>query len=112
MFNKIMALFCKEDCPVNLTIQEIANLTNYLADKGVIVLPAKVGTPIYYIEDECDFPDDCHQKMTCKSCEYHNCHIEKTRFHISILNDKGEMEGVYKYYLTREEAEAEMKKLL
>lgn len=46
-----------------------------------VVLPCKVGEPIWEVLDVCEFPGDCHATQTCKGCEYREVFKEKTGAH-------------------------------
>lgn len=74
----------------------------------LVVLPCKVGDAVYRIYDDCEFPGDCYTKRKCKGCEYRNLFIEEQAFCISMLSQNGTLGRPY--YLTREEAEAAMRK--
>lgn len=76
--------------------------------KKLIVLPCKIGDTIYRIIDDCEFPGDCGTKRMCKGCEYRNLFIEENSFCISLLGNDGKLRSGY--FLTKEEAEAALRK--
>ena len=74
-----------------------------------IVLPCKVGSTVYRIYDDCDFPGACGTKMLCKGCHYRNLFIEKQAFCLSMLSQNGKLE--HPYYLTSKEAKVALAKM-
>ena len=72
-----------------------------------MVLPCKMGDPVWRLYDDCDFPGDCYTKQKCRGCEYRNLFIEEQAFCLSMLSQNGELNPPY--YTTREEAEAALK---
>lgn len=72
-----------------------------------VVLPCKMGDPVWRLYDDCDFPGDCYTKQKCRGCEYRNLFIEEQAFCLSMLSQNGELNPPY--YTTREEAEAALK---
>lgn len=72
-----------------------------------IVLPCKIGDPMWRLYDDCDLTGDCYTKQKCKGCEYRNLFIEEQAFCLSMLGQNGKLNPPY--YTTREEAEAALK---
>ena len=72
-----------------------------------VVLPCKIGDPMWRLYDDCDLTGDCYTKQKCKGCEYRNLFIEEQAFCLSMLGQNGKLNPPY--YTTREEAEAALK---
>ena len=72
-----------------------------------VVLPCKVGSPVWRIYDDCEFPGDCGTKQKCSGCEYRNLFVEEQAFCLSMLSQNGKLS--YPYFATPEDAEAVLK---
>lgn len=72
-----------------------------------VVLPCKIGDPVWRLYDDCDFPGDCYTKQKCRGCEYRNLFIEEQAFCLSMLCQNGKLAPPY--YTIRAEAEAALK---
>ena len=72
-------------------------------EKRLLILPCEIGSTIYKVKEECDFPCDCHARRTCGNCEYFHRNIEKYSFDLSMLDKNGNL--ISGYYLSPEEAE-------
>ena len=73
-----------------------------------VVLPCKIGDPVWRLYDDCDFPGDCYTKQKCRGCEYRNLFIEEQAFCLSMLCQNGKLSPPY--YTTRAEAEAALRR--
>lgn len=74
-----------------------------------VVLPCKVGEPIWEVLDVCEFPGDCHATQTCKGCEYREVFKEKLALTLYMLSESGKLEPPY--YASEKEAEAALEKM-
>lgn len=74
-----------------------------------IVLPCKIGEPIWEVLDVCNFPGDCHETQTCKGCEYREIFKEKLAFSLYMISRNGKLEPPY--YVSEKEAEAALEKM-
>ena len=73
-----------------------------------VVLPCKIGDPVWRLYDDCDLPGDCYTKQKCKGCEYRNLFIEEQAFCLSMLGQNGKLNPPY--YTTNEEAQAALRR--
>ena len=73
-----------------------------------VVLPCKIGGPVWRLYDDCDFPGDCYTKQKCRGCEYRNLFIEEQAFCLSMLCQNGKLAPPY--YTIRAEAEAALRR--
>lgn len=76
-------------------------------DGRCVVLPCKVGAPVWRIYDDCEFPGDCGTKQKCRGCEYRNIFAEEQAFCLSMLSQNGKLG--HPYYTSIEAAEAALK---
>lgn len=74
-----------------------------------VVLPCKVGEPIWEVLDVCEFPGDCHATQTCKGCEYREVFKEKLALTLYMLSESGKLEPPY--YASEKEAESELERM-
>ena len=74
-----------------------------------IVLPCKIGDPVWEVLDVCNFPGDCHETQTCKGCEYREIFKEKLAFSLYMISRNGKFEPPY--YASEKEAEAALEKM-
>lgn len=74
-----------------------------------VVLPCKVGEPIWEVLDVCEFPGDCHATQTCKGCEYREVFKEKLALTLYMLSESGKLEPPY--YASEKEAESALEKM-
>lgn len=72
-----------------------------------VVLPCKVGSPVWRVYDDCEFPGDCGTKQKCKGCEYRNIFAEEQAFCMSMLSQNGKLG--HPYYTSLEAAEDALK---
>lgn len=78
-------------------------------DEGrCVVLPCKIGDPVWRLYDDCDLPGDCYTKQKCKGCEYRNLFIEEQAFCLSMLSQNGKLAPPY--YTTFAEAQAALRR--
>ena len=73
-----------------------------------VVMPCKIGDPVWRLYDDCDFPGDCYTKQKCRGCEYRNLFIEEQAFCLSMLCQNGKLAPPY--YTIRAEAEAALRR--
>ena len=73
-----------------------------------VVLPCKIGDPVWRLYDDCDFPGDCYTTQKCGGCEYRNLFIEEQAFCLSMLSQNGKLDPPY--YTTLAEAEAALRR--
>lgn len=76
-------------------------------DGRCMVLPCKVGSPVWRVYDDCEFPGDCGTKQKCNGCEYRNIFAEEQAFCLSMLSQNGKLG--HPYYTNIEAAEAALK---
>lgn len=76
-------------------------------DGRYVVLPCKVGSPVWRVYDDCEFPGDCGTKQKCNGCEYRNIFAEEQAFCLSMLSQNGKLG--HPYYTSIEAAEAALK---
>lgn len=76
-------------------------------DGRCVVLPCKIGYPVWRVYDDCEFPGDCGTKQKCKGCEYRNIFAEEQAFCMSMLSQNGKLG--HPYYTSLEAAEAALK---
>lgn len=76
-------------------------------DGRCVVLPCKIGSPVWRVYDDCEFPGDCGTKQKCKGCEYRNIFAEEQAFCMSMLSQNGKLG--HPYYTSLEAAEAALK---
>lgn len=74
-----------------------------------VVLPCKIGEPIWKVLDVCEFPGDCHATQTCKGCEYREVFKEKLALTLYMLSESGKLEPPY--YASEKEAESALEKM-
>ena len=72
-------------------------------DGRCVVSPCKVGSPVWRVYDDCEFPGDCYTKQKCKGCEYRNVFAEEQAFCLSMLSQNGKLK--HPYYTSLEAAE-------
>ena len=77
-------------------------------ERRCVVLPCKIGDPVWRLYDDCDFPGDCYTKQKCRGCEYRNLFIEEQAFCLSMLCQNGKLAPPY--YTIRAEAEAALRR--
>ena len=77
-------------------------------ERRCVVLPCKIGDPVWRLYDDCDFPGDCYTKQKCRGCEYRNLFIEEQAFCLSMLGQNGKLNPPY--YTTNEEAQAALRR--
>lgn len=113
---------CKT-CPIAKAFDRLATIEDILGDDydldrlrelveadrdgRCVVLPCKVGSPVWRVYDDCDFPGDCGTKQKCNGCEYRNIFAEEQAFCLSMLSQNGKLG--YPYYTSIEAAEAALK---
>ena len=90
-----------------LSAARLRELAEADRDGRCVVLPCKVGSEVWRIYDDCEFPGDCGTKQKCNGCEYRNIFAEKQAFCLSMLSQNGKLG--HPYYMTFESAEAAMK---
>ena len=90
-----------------LSAARLRELAEADRDGRCVVLPCKVGSEVWRIYDDCEFPGDCGTKQKCNGCEYRNIFAEKQAFCFSMLSQNGKLG--HPYYMTFESAEAAMK---
>ena len=89
-------------------VDRLAELAEADREGRCVVLPCKIGDPVWRLYDDCDFPGDCYTKQKCRGCEYRNLFIEEQAFCLSMLCQNGKLSPPY--YTTRAEAEAELQR--
>ena len=87
-----------------LPIDRLRELVQADREGRCVVLPCKIGGPVWRLYDDCDFPGDCYTKQKCRGCEYRNLFIEEQAFCLSMLCQNGKLAPPY--YTIRAEAEA------
>ena len=70
----------------------------------LMILPCKIGSTVYIIKDNCDYPDDCYQSKLCDKCKYRNIYIEEDTFLLKDIIDNLDDFGKT-IFLKKEEAE-------
>lgn len=80
-----------------------AELADYLLENGVITLPCKVGNKVYVFVNWCDYTN-CHFEGCAGCLKCNDKGIVERKFNYSMLDDFGKT-----VFLTREEAEKELK---
>lgn len=76
-------------------------------DGRCVVLPCKVGSSVWRVYDDCEFPGDCGTKQKCNGCEYRNIFVEEQAFCMSMLSQNGNLG--HPYYTSIEAAESALK---
>lgn len=101
---------CCPDDPVHFQglLDKLKGWREAERDGRLVVLPCKVGDTVYRIIDDCTLPGDCGTRMKCKGCDYRNLFVEPEAFSLSLLCNNGTLKTGY--YLTRQEAEAALRK--
>lgn len=89
-------------------LDELREMVQAKREGRCVVLPCKIGDPVWRLYDDCDLPGDCYTKQKCKGCEYRNLFIEEQAFCLSMLCQNGKLAPPY--YTTREEAEAALRR--
>ena len=89
-------------------LDRLRELVDADRDGRCIVLPCKIGDPVWRLYDDCDFPGDCYTKQKCGGCEYRNLFIEEQAFCLSMLSQNGKLDPPY--YTTLAEAEAALRR--
>ncbi len=92
---------------LKISLARLCEILQAETEGRCVVLPCKMGDPVWRLYDDCDFPGDCYTKQKCRGCEYRNLFIEEQAFCLSMLSQNGELNPPY--YTTREEAEAALK---
>ena len=114
---------CKT-CPIAKAFDRLAAIEDILGDEydldelkevvqakregRCVVMPCKIGDPVWRLYDDCDFPGDCYTKQKCRGCEYRNLFIEEQAFCLSMLCQNGKLAPPY--YTIRAEAEAALRR--
>lgn len=88
-------------------LERLRELVEADRDGRCIVLPCKIGSPVWRVYDDCEFPGDCGTKQKCKGCEYRNIFAEEQAFCLSMLSQNGKLG--HPYYTSLEAAEAALK---
>ena len=86
-----------------LPLKRIRELAQADREGRCVVLPCKIGDPVWRLYDDCDFPGDCYTKQKCRGCEYRNLFIEEQAFCLSMLCQNGKLAPPY--YTIRADAE-------
>ena len=89
-------------------LDELRKIIQAKREGRCVVLPCKIGDPVWRLYDDCYFPGDCYTKQKCKGCEYRNLFIEEQAFCLSMLGKNGKLNPPY--YTTNEEAEAALRR--
>ena len=84
-------------------VDRLAELAQADREGRCVVLPCKIGDPVWRLYDDCDFPGDCYTKQKCRGCEYRNLFIEEQAFCLSMLCQNGKLAPPY--YTIRADAE-------
>jgi len=99
----INALAAYED--TGLTPEEVAELAKAKADGRLVVLPCKIGTKVYFVSQDCEM---CRSLQKDEPCLFGDCPypgITETIFTYGAIGQFGKT-----VFLTREEAEAALRK--
>ena len=88
-----------DNAMTKLTQYEIAH-----QEEKLMILPCKIGSTVYIIKDNCDYPDDCYQSKLCDKCKYRNIYIEEDTFLLKDIIDNLDDFGKT-IFLKKEEAE-------
>lgn len=89
-------------------LDELREIIQAKREGQCVVLPCKIGDPVWRLYDDCDFPGDCYTKQKCRGCEYRNLFIEEQAFCLSMLCQNGKL--ALPYYTIRAEAEAALRR--
>ena len=89
-------------------LDKLMELVQAKREGRCVVLPCKIGDPVWRLYDDCDFPGDCYTKQKCRGCEYRNLFIEEQAFCLSMLCQNGKLAPPY--YTIRAEAEAALRR--
>lgn len=89
-------------------IDRLRELAQAELEGRCVVMPCKIGDPVWRLYDDCDFPGDCYTKQKCRGCEYRNLFIEEQAFCLSMLCQNGKLAPPY--YTIRAEAEAALRR--
>lgn len=89
-------------------LDRLCELAQAAREGRCVVLPCKIGDPVWRLYDDCDFPGDCYTKQKCGGCEYRNLFIEEQAFCLSMLSRNGKLDPPY--YTTLAEAEAALRR--
>ena len=93
-------------------IDKLAEYETAEEEGRLVVLPCSPKDTLYFLVDDCDYPNDCGQNRTCNRCEYRNLHVEKDTLSQTTIVASLRLFGKT-IFLTKEEAEKaleEMKK--
>lgn len=89
-------------------LERLRELAQAELEGRCVVMPCKIGDPVWRLYDDCDFPGDCYTKQKCRGCEYRNLFIEEQAFCLSMLCQNGKLAPPY--YTIRAEAEAALRR--
>ena len=84
-------------------LDELREMVQAKREGRCVVMPCKIGDPVWRLYDDCDFPGDCYTKQKCRGCEYRNLFIEEQAFCLSMLCQNGKLAPPY--YTIRADAE-------
>lgn len=96
------------DITTPIPLDRLRELVEADRDGRCVVLPCKIGDPVWRLYDDCDFPGDCYTTQKCGGCEYRNLFIEEQAFCLSMLSQNGKLDPPY--YTTLAEAEAALRR--
>lgn len=100
IYNKTLGIIQEE---TGVTIERLCELAKADNEGLCVVLPCKIGSPVWRIYDDCEFPGDCGTKQKCNGCEYRNIFAEEQAFCLSMLSQNGKLK--HPYYTSKEDAE-------
>lgn len=104
----------ENDCQDYLPdVEYVGEESQEAKEKPVLVLPCPLGTVIYHVIDDCDFPVDCHTKQKCNGCEYRSVYVEKESFDFYSLTEMMDKNGhlLPGYYLVKKDADEKVEEL-
>ena len=90
-------------------LTELKELLQLKINEQLVMLPCKIGDPVWVICVQCDSTKDCFTIKTCEKCRYKKIFIEQHAFSITMLDRNGKLK--YPFYKTYEEAEEKLKEL-
>lgn len=90
-----------------IPLDRLRELVEADRDGRCVVLPCKVGSSVWRVYDDCEFPGDCGTKQKCNGCEYRNIFAEEQAFCLSMLSQNGKLG--HPYYTSIEDAESALK---
>lgn len=100
IYNKTLGIIQEE---TGVTIERLCELAKADNEGLCVVLPCKIGSPVWRIYDDCELPGDCGTKQKCNGCEYRNIFAEEQAFCLSMLSQNGKLK--HPYYTSKEDAE-------